>query len=298
MVKQFYRVLFYPFGSKSSFADSKVITNGIYSLTFFFPTGQCSSRVDVVFLVSTHRSATDRDYQLMKKFVIDIAERLGLAPRYSQAAIVLYSDSASVKARLGQYESLDEFGGAINALRHEYGTSRRFDKALSTAASELKQKGRMSVPKVILLISNGQDRSNLNDLNRISQSLKADGVYILGVGIGHTDQQLQTQLQLVTGTNDDVFMVRDFTELSRHVVKIIDRACYLIGKCSYCGRECKTSRTLLPHRVHLRLKNCCQGINCIIIIIIIIIISSSSSRSSTNTIITYGYQRHHHHYHY
>lgn len=177
----------------------------------------------------SHGSMSSYEYDIQKKFVIEVADKLGVAPGQSQAAVVQFSDSASLKAQLGQYTTIARFTEVVNALRQEYGIYRRFDEALHLAATELQQRGRNDVPKLVLLLTNGYPFVNDRKVfSESSQPLKNDGVHILAVGVGYTPKDL---LQLVTVDDNDIFMVKSFQELRPTVGKIIDRVCYLIGKC-------------------------------------------------------------------
>ena len=189
----------------------------------------CSDPVDVAFLMTSDRSVSDWDYPIQNNFVMEVAQFLGVAPDKSQAAVVLYSDSASVKARLGQYATIDELGAAVNAFPRQYGSRRNLDEALRVAASEL-ARGRRSVPKLILLTSSGYTHADLYALSETSQGLRIAGIYILAVGIGRTGYQLGEELQLVTGTDENVFMATGFRQLMDYTVRIVERTCYLIGK--------------------------------------------------------------------
>ncbi|XP_078357256.1 uncharacterized protein LOC144642139 [Oculina patagonica] len=189
----------------------------------------CSTPVDVVFLVLSHGSMMDYEYTLEKSFVIDTAKRLGLAPGNTQAAVFQYGETASVKARFGQYTTMAKFTEAVNALRHVYDGLRRLDKGLRVARSELSRGGRKYVPKLVLLIINGLTYADGNVLRQSYQPLRNDGVYVVAVG---TQYSLKRELQLVTETDDDIIMVKDFRNLKSDVGKIISRACYLINKCA------------------------------------------------------------------
>ena len=184
--------------------------------------------MDVVFLILSHGSLTHREFEQQKEFVLDVADMLGLAPGQTQAAVILYSNSATVKVQLGQYATMDQFGGAVQALRNDYGYRRRIDLAMRSAAAELGRGGRSSVPKLVVLLSNGISHTSVSAMTASYQFMRNNGVYILAVGVGYSG--IKRDLQLVTESDDDIFMVTMFDVLKRDIGRIISRACFLIGK--------------------------------------------------------------------
>lgn len=170
------------------------------------------------------------EYKQEKAFVIEAAKRLGIKPGHGHAAVVLYGSSASVKVRLGQPASITvaDFAKAVNALPNMYEPHRRMDKALRVARSELTRGGRGDLPKLVLLITNGFSYADANDLRQSYQLVRNDKAYVVAVGL---QDSLKSELQLVTETDDDIFMLKNFQFLKGDVGKIISRAYYLIGKC-------------------------------------------------------------------
>ncbi|CAH3124545.1 unnamed protein product, partial [Pocillopora meandrina] len=95
-----------------------------------------------------------QNYKKQKNFVKEVAKTFGLSPNGSRAAMVLYSNSASVKARFGQYTDPKEFDGAVDSLPYERGLT-RIDKALELTASDIFAQSRSGVPKIAMLITDG-----------------------------------------------------------------------------------------------------------------------------------------------
>ena len=185
--------------------------------------------MDLAFIIDSSGSVSRSDYLKQKDFVKAVAKSFGLAPDQSQAAMVLYSNSASVQARFGQYSTTEEFGKAVDALPYERGLT-RIDKALDVAATEIFPEGRAGVPKIALLITDGTQTqtADAKDLREASKPLRKSGVRVLAVGVGSVVDL--DQLRLVTETDNDVMMVDDFEDLPLIIGNLTDLACKLDGE--------------------------------------------------------------------
>ncbi|PFX15219.1 Collagen alpha-1(XII) chain [Stylophora pistillata] len=126
---------------------------GFCGLSFAPP--PCSTPVDLAFIIDSSGSIGLRNYRKQKIFVKEMAKSFGLSPNGSRAAMVVYSNSASVKARFGEFAEETELARAVDGLPYERGLT-RIDKALELTASDIFAKGsRAGVPKIAMLITDG-----------------------------------------------------------------------------------------------------------------------------------------------
>lgn len=186
--------------------------------------------MDVAFIIDSSGSIGKTNYLKQKNFVKQVAKSFGLAPDQSQAAMVLYSNSASVQARFGQYATTDEFVKAVDGLPYERGLT-RIDKALDLAATEIFPEARAGVPKLALLITDGTQTpaADAKGLKEASEPLRKAGVRVLAVGVGSGVDR--DELRLVTETEDDVVVADDFQDLLLKIGNLTSRACELAGEC-------------------------------------------------------------------
>ena len=186
--------------------------------------------MDVVFIIDSSTSIGRENYLKQKNFVKEVAKSFGLAPDQSQAAMVLYSDSASVQARFGQYATTEEFAKAVDALPYETGQT-RIDIALNLTATDIFPEARAGVPKLALLITDGRQTpaNDAKGLREASEPLRKAGVRVLAVGIGSDVDR--DELRLVTETDEDVVVTADFQDLMLKIGNLTSRACELAGEC-------------------------------------------------------------------
>ena len=129
--------------------------------------------MDVVFLMDSSKDVNFINFIKEKAYVKLLAKRLNVSPGKSRAAVVVYGSSSQLRIDFDAYDSLSAFKTAVDGISYIGGT-RRIDKALETAAVVLK-KARNSIPKMVVLLTTGQQ-----PLDAPSLASSAGALHLLG----------------------------------------------------------------------------------------------------------------------
>ena len=205
----------------------------------------CQTPVDMAFIVDSSGSIGSKNYLKEKHFIKQLARSFGVAPGQSRAALVLYSDSATVKAGFDQYPTLEEFHRSVDDLPYEKGFT-RIDLALEKANQEVFPQARKGVPKIAILITDGKQTKTVDSkgLREASEPLRRAGVRVLAVGVGSDVDP--DQLRLVTESDDDVVVAQSFPNLLVQIGNLTSRACELAGECKGVHLGLGPSERLFP----------------------------------------------------
>ena len=178
-------------------------------------------------MVDSSRSIPSSDFNEAKKFVKQAAEEFGVAPGQSRAAVILFGESAKSMIGFGDAPTLEGFQKAVKELNHLLGYHTRIDQALITAAKLFSNsKARPDVKKVALLLTDGQQSHGFPDeidLKTASERLRKAGVRVIAVGIG--DKVDEPELKLITESEYDVILTKDYQDLKDKLLSIISKAC-------------------------------------------------------------------------
>ena len=201
----------------------------------------CQTPVDLAFIVDSSGSIGPEMYLKEKHFIKELARSFGVAPGQSRAALVLYSNSASVKAGFDQYPTLEEFHKSVDDLPYEKGRT-RIDLALEKANQEVFPQARKGVPKIAILITDGKQTqaADSKGLREASEPLRRAGVRLLAIGIG--SEVDSNELRLVTETDDDVVLAQSSSDLLLQIGNLTSRACELAGEFKVCAPQARASR--------------------------------------------------------
>lgn len=201
----------------------------------------CNTTVDLAFIIDSSGSIARRNYVKIKAFVKYLARSFGISPTGSRAGIVLYSTTASVKAHFGKYSTVEEFNNLVDILPHERGLT-YIDKALELAASQLFPRARKDVPKIAMLLTDGEqtDPDGTVNLRLASAPLRRQGVRLIAFGVGKNINV--RELRLAVERDEDVVRVMKFDDLINKVRN------YTKSLCEAAGKE---NETKMPVKVFL-----------------------------------------------
>ena len=111
--------------------------------------------------------------------------RSRVASRWDQMkhrlGIVQFSSESQTRLEIGLGHDATAIANAISRMQYLAGTT-DMDGGLQLGLDELRANGRASVPKVIVLMSDGQP--NQGDPQPVADAAKAEGVRVLTIGVG------------------------------------------------------------------------------------------------------------------
>ena len=111
---------------------------------------ECSSAVDIAFIIDSSGSIGRRNWERVKRFVKALVSKLDVSNSTTRVAAIAYSTDPEVVMRFNDYQGTDEVNRGFDAMRYRRGYTYT-DKALQLADSDLFQTSngmRLSVPKV------------------------------------------------------------------------------------------------------------------------------------------------------
>ena len=201
----------------------------------------CGYAADVIFILDSSDSITTGDYRKQKALIISIARSFGISHNTSRAAVVLYSDSASVQFQLGDSSSTREFETAVHKMTHKKGPA-RIEKAFDLAVTDVLPYGRKGIPQIAFVVTNGKHASEegVKALDVASTQLRRTGVKVIALGVG-TKVDSKELRQMV---NDEELVLRanSYDEL------ILDRKNFSRKICEQAGKFKYSSGTQKNHK--------------------------------------------------
>lgn len=174
-------------------------------------------------------SISRTNYLREKGFINAVVESFGISKSQSRAALVLFSNSATVKIRFRDHDSTNSFKTAVDGLRHERGRT-RIDRALQVASREVFPFARKGVHQIAFVITDGEQtqESDTVDLKVASEPLRKAGVQVLALGVGSGVNP--AELRRIVERDEDVLIAKSFQDLLERVGSLIKTICYLAGK--------------------------------------------------------------------
>ena len=111
---------------------------------------ECSSVLDIAFIIDSSGSIGRRNWELMKRFVKALSSKLDVSTSATRIAAISYSTNPEVVWRFSQTQQTDMINRVVDRMRYQRGFTYT-DKALELADRDLFQTSngmRLNVPKV------------------------------------------------------------------------------------------------------------------------------------------------------
>lgn len=190
----------------------------------------CVYAADIAFLLDSSDGISTDDYDKQKSLIISIARSFGISHKTSRAAVVSYSDTASVHFQFGDSSSTREFERAVNKMPHQKGPA-RLDKAFDVAVRDVFPYGRMGIPKIAFVVTNGKQASgeDVKALDEASRPLRRAGVKVVALGVGAEVDPKELRL-MVEDDENDILLADSYDELILDRKKISHKICEEAGK--------------------------------------------------------------------
>ena len=201
----------------------------VFSLEISTTIPACEAVVDVCFILDSSGSLKD-DYNNEKYFLKKLAATFSISKSGSHAAVVTFSNKASLDIKLNDHFDENSFNKAVDQIPH-MNSHTRIDLALRNALKIFEESNgaRKTVPKLLFLITDGKHTSKYEEEKpvNVANEIRSKGIDIVAIGIGKEVSHIE--LVNVAGSNRNVFLVEDFKELIKgsFIKKVKQESCLL-----------------------------------------------------------------------
>ncbi|TKR68056.1 hypothetical protein L596_024101 [Steinernema carpocapsae] len=187
----------------------------------------CEMTVDLVFVVDQSGSIQQPNFEIIKKDVVSFVETLtiGNGSTDSRVGLVLFDNDAYVEFYLDTFSDINSIVSAIGNLSYRGGGT-NISSGMDAAITQVfgGPGNRPGIPDVMLLITDGQDGSNVTYEHQFAVK---DGISTFALGVGTRVDY--NELALATGSNNNVFNASDWTQMEAAMEKVFSSICHSIA---------------------------------------------------------------------
>uniref|UniRef100_A0A8B9LBH3 Matrilin-1 n=1 Tax=Astyanax mexicanus TaxID=7994 RepID=A0A8B9LBH3_ASTMX len=190
----------------------------------------CSdTATDVVFLIDGSKSVRPENFELVKKFINQIVDKLDVSDRGTHVGLVQYSSSVKQEFPLGRHNSKKDVKDAVKKMAYmERGTmtgqALRFllDNSFTPG-----QGARPGVAKVGIVFTDGRSQDYIGDAAR---KAKENGFNMYAVGVGNA---VEDELKEIASEpiGDHYFYTADFKTMNQIAKKLQINTCPVEDPC-------------------------------------------------------------------
>lgn len=198
------------------------------------PPGSCANRLDLALIIDASSSLMqqnkNRDFQYVRHFLEAFVANLGVSYTGVRVGIVVFSNYASVRMTLDQTWDLPQVVKAIKGISY-IGGDTNIAYALRAARTVIfasENGDRFDVSNVAVLVTDGRDNVNENEVAREAGLLKATGATVLAVGV--TNSAYMQELSTVIASKPEYAVyVAQYEALQLAMRQITDISCSTSG---------------------------------------------------------------------
>nr|XP_058952493.1 uncharacterized protein LOC131779909 isoform X2 [Pocillopora verrucosa] len=210
------------------------------------PPKPCKEHLDIAVIIDSSDRISPAGYDLVRQYLIRLADRLQISGAGTHMAILLYSWEAHTWHRFSDNQTISAVKSKANSLPHSRGGSRT-DRALELAAQDLfgwEDSGdRPDKPNVLIVLTHGTTYEGNKPLARVVPPLDEAKVRRIAVGAGYGFRE--HELGKIASNSSYVLKVFGVNEMFSKLENVINLACdeQDIGDCSEWGSYGACSKT-------------------------------------------------------
>lgn len=163
---------------------------------------------DVIFLVDGSGSIDPEDFSKMKKFMNTIISKSVIGKDSVQVGVVQFSSHSKAEFALNKFSDKRQMQQAINDTQ-QLGGGTMTGSALQFVLEyfDPPKGGRPSIPQILIVITDGESQEAVAQPAKV---LRDNRITIYSIGVLNANS---TQLREISGTQDNVYIERDFDSL-------------------------------------------------------------------------------------
>ncbi len=185
---------------------------------------------DMVVVMDGSGSISSSDFQLQKDFVGELVQEFTISNTFARISVVQFSSEGSGVVEIGlsgdETAILNTVAGIV-----QIDGSTDIQEGLALGQGEIVANGRVGVPKVIALLTDGEHNEG-GDPVAEADSIKAAGTSIFAIGVGSGINQQQLEDIASDPSSTYVSIVQDFDDLQALVASLAQTICQVTGQLS------------------------------------------------------------------
>ncbi|KAL4837858.1 hypothetical protein H8958_013776 [Nasalis larvatus] len=166
---------------------------------------------DLVFILDGSYSVGPENFEIVKKWLVNITKNFDIGPKFIQVGVVQYSDYPVLEIPLGSYDSGEHLTAAVESILY-LGGNTRTGKAIQFALDYLFAKSSRFLTKIAVVLTDGKSQDDVKDAAEAARDSKIT-LFAIGVGSETEDAELRAIANKPSSTY--VFYVEDYIAISK-----------------------------------------------------------------------------------
>lgn len=166
---------------------------------------------DLVFILDGSWSVGPENFELLKKWVVNITSNFDIGPKFTQVGVVQYSDYPVLEIPLGRHESIEDLIRRMQDIDY-LGGNTRTGNAIQFAIENLFARSLRPLTKIAIVLTDGKSQDDVKD---IAEEARKNKITLFAIGVGSEIEESELRAIANKPSSTYVFYVEDYIAISR-----------------------------------------------------------------------------------
>ncbi|XP_069508306.1 matrilin-4 isoform X2 [Ambystoma mexicanum] len=210
--------------------------------------------MDLVFIIDSSRSVRPFEFEIMRKFMIDILQSLDIGPDATRVGVVQYSSQVKNEFSLKSFFKRSDMTKAINdivPLAQGTMTGLAIQYAMNFAFTEEEGARPLAkkIPRVALIVTDGRPQDRVTE---VAAQARDAGIEIYAVGVQRADMN-SLRAMASPPLEEHVFLVESFALIEQFAIQFQDKLC-AVDMCTEMDHGCEHTCVSIPSSFYCECK--------------------------------------------
>lgn len=179
---------------------------------------------DLVFILDGSWSVEDVNFEIVKRWLVNITTSFNIGQKFTQVGVVQYSDDPVLEIPLGKHSSTKDLIKAMESIEYMGGNTRT-GTAIKFATEKLfglSERGPFGISRIAVVLTDGKSQ---DEVLKAAEAARKKGVILFAIGVGPETEAAELNDIANKPFTTYVFSVEDYKGISRIIQVIRQKLC-------------------------------------------------------------------------
>uniref|UniRef100_A0A8C3RRD7 Collagen alpha-1(XXI) chain n=1 Tax=Chelydra serpentina TaxID=8475 RepID=A0A8C3RRD7_CHESE len=166
---------------------------------------------DLVFILDGSYSVGPENFEIIKRWLVNISSNFDIGPKFIQVGVVQYSDYPVLEIPLGTHDSTENLIREMESIQY-LGGNTRTGRAIQFAIDHLFAKSSRFLTKIAVVLTDGKSQDEVKDA---AAEARKNKITLFAIGVGSEIEEDELRAIANKPSSTYVFYVEDYIAISR-----------------------------------------------------------------------------------
>uniref|UniRef100_A0A8D2IL16 Collagen alpha-1(XXI) chain n=2 Tax=Varanus komodoensis TaxID=61221 RepID=A0A8D2IL16_VARKO len=166
---------------------------------------------DLVFILDGSYSVGPENFEIVKRWLVNITSNFNIGPKFIQVGVVQYSDYPVLEIPLASYDSNENLVRGMEYIEY-LGGNTQTGKAIQFAIDHLFAKSPRFLTKIAIVLTDGKSQ---DEVKYIAAEARKNKITLFAIGVGSETEEDELRAIANKPSSRYVFYVEDYIAISR-----------------------------------------------------------------------------------